>query len=164
MNAIVPSGDRALYEADEHAWIERQIQALRSGRLHELDRDSLVEYLADMTIHDRRELASRFAVLLQHLLKIAFQPVRHSRGWNYTVVDLQQQIRRLLKSIPSLSAHQAALFADAYDDAVRLAAAETGMAVAAFPAASPWSVDAALSFVPPEPRLPASSDRRRGRD
>ncbi len=39
--AVIPA-DRALYEADEHAWIARQIEALRSGRLQELDRNSLV--------------------------------------------------------------------------------------------------------------------------
>jgi hypothetical protein len=37
-----------LYNADEHAWIECQIAALRDGDLNRLDRINLIAYLTDM--------------------------------------------------------------------------------------------------------------------
>jgi Domain of unknown function DUF29 len=156
MDTLLQPTDRALYEMDEHAWIARQIDALRSGRLDQLDRDTLVEYLTEMTIRDQRELRSRFAVLLQHLLKIRFQPERHTRGWSLPVVEQQRQIRHMLAAIPSLAVQRHALFAGAYDDAVARTAADTGIEVVAFPRESPWTADAALVYVPPEPtpRMP----------
>jgi hypothetical protein len=39
-----------LYEADEYAWIERQIASLRDGDLDRLDRANLIAYLGDMAI------------------------------------------------------------------------------------------------------------------
>jgi hypothetical protein len=55
----------ALYEADEYAWIEHQIAALRDGDLDRLDRVNLIAYLTDMAARDRRELGSRLVVLYQ---------------------------------------------------------------------------------------------------
>ena len=151
MDTLVQSSDRALYDADEHAWIARQIDALRSGRLHLLDRDTLVEYLTEMTIRDRRELESRFAVLLQHMLKLMVQPGRHTRSWDLTVTTQQQEIRRLLKALPSLAAQRQAVIPDAYRDAVLRAVKETGESISVFPRESPWTADAALAFEPPKP-------------
>ncbi len=159
MDTVVTLADRALYEADEHLWIARQIDALRSGRLDDLDRDNLVEYLTDMNIRDHRELESRFAVLLQHLLKVRMQPDLLSRSWLLTIVHQQQRIRRLLKAIPSLASHMEKLFEDAYSDAVGLAATETGIPAGEFPPQPPWTVQAALAFVPPE--LPPPAPKRR---
>ena len=151
MDTLPQTNDRALYEADEHAWIARQVAALRSGRLHRLDRESLAEYLTDMTKRDRRELQSRFTVLALHLLKLQFQPGRHTPSWNRTIIVQQQKLRRFLAGIPSLAAQRDVLFADVYDDVKDLAASETGLPVAAFPVSPPWTVDAALAFQPPEP-------------
>jgi hypothetical protein len=159
MDTLVQRADRALYEADEHAWIARQIEALRSGRLDDLDCDSLVEYLTDMTIRDRRELASRMKVLLQHLLKVRMQPDRVSRGWIVTIINQQQEIRQILTGIPSLAAQAEHLFEETYADAIRLASAETRIPTRNFPGESPWTLQDALAFVPPDP--PAAPRKRR---
>jgi hypothetical protein len=160
MDTVLHVANRALYEADEHVWIARQIDALRSGRLDELDRESLVEYLTEMTIRDRRELKSRLVVLLQHLLKLRMQPARLSRSWIVTIVTQQQEIAGLLTGIPSLASHAEKLLAEAYADGVRLAAAETGIPVGDFPTQSPWTVQAALAFAVPD--LPRPARKRRG--
>jgi Domain of unknown function DUF29 len=154
MDTVTLPADRALYEADEHAWIARQIEALRSGRLHELDRDSLVEYLTEMTIRDRRELKNRLIVLLQHLLKVRMQPQRLTRSWVLTVLAQQQQIRDILAGTPSIATYAPALFEEAYPNAVRRAAAETGIPFRDFPSASPWTLEAALAFAVPDPPPP----------
>ena len=146
-----PPPDQALYHQDEHARVAAQVAALTNGRLNRLDRTNLIEYLTEITIRDRRELRSRLVVLLLHLLKCQFQPGRPTRGWVTTILEQQSEIRSLLDSIPSLGRQADILAASAYPDAIRRAAHETGLPAARFPATSPWTVDAALAFDPPEP-------------
>jgi hypothetical protein len=153
-----PVSSRTLYEADEHAWIAAQISALNDGQFNRLDRANLAAYLTDMTIRDRRELQSRLTVLLQHLLKIRMQRSRLTRSWIGTVLEQQREIRAIVVGIPSLGREADAIAALAYPDAVRAAARETGIAAEKFPATSPWTVDQALAFDPPEP---AARSRRR---
>ena len=153
-----PPPGQALYQQDEHAWIAAQIAALTSGRLNRLDRANLIEYLAEMTIRDRRELRCRLVVLLHHLLKCQFQPSRLTRAWVSTILEQQSEIRSLIDAIPSLGRQADTLAAAAYADAVRRAARETGLPAARFPATPPWTVQAALAFDPPEP---APRGRRR---
>lgn len=146
---------RPLYEADEHAWIAQQVAALREGRLDDLDREHLAEFLDDMASRDRRELRSHFVVLLMHMLKVAHQPARRSGSWIASIVEQQDQIKAMLEDIPSIGQHVPRLYADAYAAALRRAAAETGMPANTFPAANSWSVDQALAWafehVPPGP-------------
>src|SRR5271157_875228 len=59
----------ALYERDETAWLEAMAELARDGRAEDLDLGHLAEYLFDMARRDRREVESRLAVLLSHLLK-----------------------------------------------------------------------------------------------
>lgn len=158
------AADHALYDADRHAWIERQLAALSDGRLEALDREGLAQCLSALIERDRAELSGHLVTLLQYLLEIRLQPARQTRAWKPEVTSRQQHIRRLLTTIPSLAASAPVLLAAAYGDAVRLAAAETGMPASAFPATSPWTVEAALVFVAPDPPLSIFSRRRREGD
>jgi hypothetical protein len=144
-----PASD--LYEVDEHAWIAAQISALTDGQLNLLDRDHLIQYLTEMTIRDRRELRSRLTVLLHHLLKIRLQPERLTRNWIMTILEQQSEIRSIIEGIPSLGRQAEAIATEAYPDAIRRAARETGIARQVFPAVSPWTLQEALAFDPPEP-------------
>ena len=57
---------------DEHEWLWQQAEALASGRLGDVDATHLSEYLESMGRSEEREVRSRMAVLLQHLLKARF--------------------------------------------------------------------------------------------
>ena len=85
-----------LYEADEHAWIERQIASLRDGDLNRLDRANLIAFLTDMAARDRRELGSRLIILYAHILKSNIQPEKATESWRLTIREQQRAIRRLL--------------------------------------------------------------------
>lgn len=147
--AVAP---RDLYQTDEHEWLARQAAALRSGRLQDIDRNNLAEFLDDMAINQRRELRSRFTVLLQHLLKVRVQPAKMSRSWLSTIVGQQDEIRSIFQDAPSIAQHAERLFAEAYPAAVRKASAETGIPAARFPVTSPWTIEKALDFTPPSPK------------
>ncbi len=87
---------------------------------------------------EKRELASRMAVLLAHLLEWQVQPVRRSASWDRTIREQRKQVLRKLNETPSLRP----LLSDpewgegAWGDAVTLAISETGLD--AFPEACPW--------------------------
>ena len=115
-----------LYEADEHAWIERQVAALRGGDFDQLDHVNLIEFLTAMALRDLRELESRLEVLYAHILKFAIQPEKATRSWQVTIGTQQREIDRLLKRLPSLKARGDDVLRDVYPDAVKAAVLETG--------------------------------------
>ena len=138
-----PVASAALYELDETAWLETTAELIRHGRLDAVELGTLAEYLTDMAKRDRREVYSRLVVLLSHLLKWDYQPDRRSGSWRGTVLEQQRELRQLLES-GTLRNHASAVFADAYADARKQAAAETGLARGAFPEECPWNLDGAL--------------------
>lgn len=121
--------EQSLYEADEHAWIEHQIDVLRSGDLAHLDRLHLVEYLTDMAINNRRELSSRLIKLYAHVVKWHVQPTRRSRSWVLTILEQQRELRGIFKHSKTLRNLADATLAEDYQAAVREAFAEMGPSV-----------------------------------
>jgi len=151
MDGFIKAGAAAsLYEADEHEWLHRQVAALRAGRLSDLDAANLAEFLEDMARRDRRELRSRLAVLLQHMLKFGAQPERAGWSSHQTVLTQQNELRDMLAGSPSLSQYLPELLPVAFEQARKLAAKETELPMSRFPAANPWSLDEVLSWSPPE--------------
>jgi hypothetical protein len=137
-----------LYEADEHVWIERQIAALRDGNLDRLDRANLIEILSAMAARDRRELASRLTVLLQHMIKFIVQPERASRSWSLTVLEQQREVRRLLTAIPSLRTRADEILREVYSDAHKAASVEIGGEISLLAPVLCFTLDEVLSFDP----------------
>jgi hypothetical protein len=139
-----------LYEGDVVAWAYEQAALLRSGRLESIDALNIAEEIEAVARSEKRELASRFAVLLCHLLKWQFEPVRRSQSWQRTMRDQRAAIARRLAKMPSLQPllDDEEWLADAFDDAVRFAAEQTG--IDEFPGTRPWSVNQILDpeFLP----------------
>jgi hypothetical protein len=134
MADVVEQPTDTQYEADEHAWIERQIAALRDGDLDRLDRANLIAYLTDMAARDRRELGSRLIVLYAHILKSRIQPEKATESWRLTIREQQRAIRRLLTSLPSLGRRADDILREVYPDAVEMAFDEMGKMAGSDPA------------------------------
>jgi hypothetical protein len=133
-----------LYEADETAWLDLTAELVRSGRFDQIDAAALAEFLTDMARRDRREVFSRLVVLLAHLLKWEHQPERRSGSCFGTILEQQRELRQLLDS-GTLRNHASDVFAEAYADARKQAAAETGLTRSAFAEDCPWDLDGALA-------------------
>jgi hypothetical protein len=133
------------YENDIVAWSKEQASLLRSGKLSALDIEHIAEEIEDVGKSEQRELASRMAVLLAHLLKWQYLPGRQSGSWQRTIKEQRKAIARRLKNTPSLkvSIHDAEWFEDAWGDAVSIAIQETGMD--SFPEVCPWTIENILS-------------------
>lgn len=128
------------YDKDIVAWANEQARLLRARRFDLLDIEHLAEEIEDVGKSEQRELASRMATLLAHLLKWKFQPGHQRASWQRTINEQRKGIKkRLEKSLglqPVLT--DADWQAEIWADAVALAATETGLAN--FPDDCPWSI------------------------
>lgn len=133
-----------LYEGDVVAWALEQAALLRSGRLDCIDRLNIAEEIEAVARSEKRELASRFAVLLCHLLKWHFQRARRSQSWQRTMRDQRAAIAAVLAHMPSLKPllDDEEWLAHAFNDAVQLASEQTGLDE--FPDTCPWTVQQIL--------------------
>lgn len=144
--ATAPAESLALlYLEDETAWLEAMADLIRRRDLAALDLGSLGEYLTDMARRDRREVKRRLVVLIAHLLKWEFQPEKRSRSWRTTVLNQRQELSDLASG-GVLRTHAEAVLSEAYEDAIELAASETGFPGAAFPPGCPYTLDHLLSI------------------
>jgi hypothetical protein len=134
-----------LYLADETAWLDAMADLIRSGSHSELDYANLAEYLHDMASRDRKMVKSRLKQLLLHILKYTHQPEKRTPSWQGSILDQQQELEDELDS-GTLRNHAEAILEDAYRDAVKLAAKETGLPEEGFPAECPYTLDELLAF------------------
>ena len=111
-------GAAELYDRDFFEWTVRNAELLRSGRADEADLAHIAEEIEDMGKRERRELLSRLAVLICHLLKWQIQPERRSNSWKATLRYQRRDIRKLLTDMPSLRRFLAENLAEAYQDGV----------------------------------------------
>lgn len=138
------------YEKDVVAWAMEQAALLRSGQLSALDIEHIAEEIEDVGKSEKRELASRMAVLLAHLLKWQCQPGRRGSSWSRTIKEQRKAIAAAMRQTPSLKAslRDADWLAGTWSDAVTKAVDETGLDN--FPEDCPWSMEQVLSaeFLP----------------
>lgn len=117
------------YEQDIVAWANQQAAFIRTGRLDQLDLKHIADEIEDVGKSEQRELASRMAVLLAHLLKWQYQPERRGTSWRLTIRAQRKEIALALKETPSLKTRLAdAEWLDVvWSHAVAKAVTETGL-------------------------------------
>ena len=131
----------SLYDHDFYAWANEQAALLRAGNLMAADIEHIAEEIESMGKTEKRELVNRLAILLSHLLKWQFQPVRRGASWQATIRIQRRDLARHLIDNPSLKSALAPAIEDAYGNAVIDASAETGLCEDTFPPVCPWSFD-----------------------
>jgi hypothetical protein len=127
------------YDEDLYAWAMEQAELLRAGRFAEADIANVAEEIESLGRSERRELVSRLAVLLAHLLKWQVQPGLRGNSWRRTIIEQRRKIVEHLDDNPSLHAALDEVIARAYLDSLGAVRAETGLADTAFPSSCPWS-------------------------
>jgi hypothetical protein len=132
------------HDTDFYSWTQEQAALLRQGRVNELDIANLIEEIEDMGRSEKRELESRLAVLLAHLLKWQYQPQRQGNSWRFTIETQRKNVRKVFQQNPGLKSASSASLIDAYDDALLIAVKETRLEPNTFPAECPWSLERIL--------------------
>jgi hypothetical protein len=144
------------YETDVVAWANEQAWLVRNKKFELLDIEHIAEEIEDVGKSEQRELTSRMAVLIAHLLKWRFQPELRGASWERTIKEQRKALEFHIKQVPSLKSKlsnsecQDAVWADAVTIAIR----ETG--IANFPETCPWTIDNILShnWLPLGPVVP----------
>ena len=129
------------YDEDIHAWSQEQAQLIRAGRFDLVDRKHVAEEIEDVGKSEQRELASRMAVLMAHLLKWRYQPERRGASWERTIKAQRKELAYHLDETPSL---RPKLIEPRWLDmvwarAVAQAVSETDLDC--FPETCPWTMD-----------------------
>lgn len=130
-----------LYDQDFYAWSREQARLLRAGKLSQADIEHIAEEIESMGKSEKRELVSRLTVLLLHLLKWQFQPVRRGASWRLSIANTRDALTDHLADNPSLRSELEASIDTAYRRARRDATLETGFHETTFPVKCPWSFD-----------------------
>ncbi len=143
------------YETDVVAWADEQAALLRAGKFAQLDIEHIADEVEDVGKSEQRELLSRMAVLLSHLLKWAIQPERREisgRRWRGTIKLQREDVIDHLDDVPSLrrSLSDPRRIARVWRAAKRQTIAETSFVDDDLPEVCPWSMAQVLdpTFLP----------------
>ncbi len=159
---------QSLYETDFFSWTQRQAELLRAGHTDRADLANIAEEIETLGRSEESKLESAYMLIGMHLLKVLFQSERTTPSWRRTILHNRLAVAKLLRLNPGLKPKRERLFASAYEDARKEAAEETGMALATFPAAPPFTLEQIEDeeYKPgrlTDPAQPKATPRRRGR-
>jgi hypothetical protein len=131
----------SLYEQDYYQWTIEQAKLLRAGALSQLDIENLIVEVESMGKSQKKELLSRLAVLLVHLLKWDHQQERRGKSWLRTIAIQRTELAILMIDNPSLKHELITSVHKSYPLARRQAATETGLPESSFPETCPYTID-----------------------
>ena len=139
-----------IYETNFESWVNQHIQLLKTGNVHELDVEHLIEELEGMAKRDRNELVNHLVILLAHLLKWQFklnQLTEHwaeftGKSWKTSIIEQRYRVQAQLEENPSLKNYLDEALLKAYPKAIKLAKKETGLDT--FPEQCPYQVQQVL--------------------
>ncbi len=139
-----------LYDRDYFAWIEATLHHLQQQDYSSVDWTNLIEEIADMRRSEKRRLKSNLRVVLMHLLKWRYQPECRSGSWQSSIIEHRIRVDQNLNESPSLKPFLEKEFLGVYRDAVKIAAAETGLPMETFPMDCPYAIAQVLdeNFLP----------------
>jgi len=133
--------------ADRHKLITETAKALEQRMVNPAVAQVAAELLTEMAGADRREVRSRTSVLLQHLIKWAYQPAKQSSSWTSTINTQRRELGYLFEESPSLIRHQELIFSDCWLSARRFAILEMkANPYKAVPAACPWTLKQVMNI------------------
>jgi hypothetical protein len=132
----------SLHDRDFYGWVQSQVQLLKAGRFQDIDLINLIDEVESMGASERRELMSRLEVLIVHLLKWKYQPLRRGKSWRLTIQEQRSRLADHLIDNPSLSNPDlmAEHIAKAYKYALILAQKQTNLSASVFPSACPFDL------------------------
>lgn len=132
------------HDEDFYGWAMAEANLLRQRKWDKLDIEHLAEELESMGTSEKRELISRMAQLIFHLLKWHLQPDYrefNKRSWEGSIIGQRKQISRLMRDNPSLKSILSQSLADAYEDAQVFIRKETPIDLKKMPVECPYTFE-----------------------
>ena len=120
---LIPS--LTLYERDLDLWLETAIAQLKAGDFDNLDIESLIEELEGLSGSNKREVETMLIRLIEHIFKRCYVKLPDCyRGWEVTIINQRDELRRLLKQSHSLKHYFLQSFDDSFDTALEIVRTE----------------------------------------
>lgn len=138
-----------MYNSDTYRWSIEQSEAILNGDWHKVDREHVADEILSVGKTEKKELTSRLAVLIGHLLKWQHQPGKRSNSWKITIRAQREEIKDLMEENPSLKPFlEQDSIGKSYRNALSLASTETGLDN--FPDECPYTIEEILdeNFLP----------------
>lgn len=129
------------YHQDYYGWTQEQANLIKTGKFSDLDIENLIEEIEDMGKTERREVTSRMAIVLLHLLKWTYQPERRGTSWKRSIDIQRLEFKKVIKGNPSLKPQLKEILESAYNQATLDAFKETGLEIETFPEICPWTIE-----------------------
>jgi hypothetical protein len=133
-----------LYDRDYYSWLKQTALSLRNKEFDQLDMENLIEEIEDMGRSEKRAIESNLRIVLLHLLKWKYQSQQRSGSWRGSIAEHRIRIRKALQDSPSLKNYLPEVFAETYQDAIKIASQETGLEPETFPTSSEWTLQQVL--------------------
>lgn len=124
---------------DRFQWLDEQATLLQQGKLNEIDATNLEVFLIQEMANEEASVLGALRQLLAHLLKATYQPARHSRSWDNTIIEHRARIEDLVGDKGVLRMRLPDFIARAYRNARQMAAAQTGLELDTFPVDCPFT-------------------------
>lgn len=134
-----------VYESDFFKWTKNQANFLKKQEFSKLDIENLIEEIESLGRTEKRTLESYLEILLMHMLKVKYQPKKHTKSWDLSIKNCRQKFKKVLKQNPSLKPKLPNILKDSYESARLDAALETQLDEKTFPLSCPWSIEEILS-------------------
>jgi Domain of unknown function DUF29 len=139
-----PHPNSVLYEQDYYLWIKNTAQLLQQDRFSELDIANLIEEIEDMGKSEKRAIESNLDIVLMHLLKYKYQPLKRSDSWLSANFEHRKRLQRIFKDSPSLKPYAQEIFNECYQNARNMASLETSLPIDTFPIESLFDLEQTL--------------------
>jgi hypothetical protein len=134
----------SLYERDLYAWAQEQARLLKARRFEAIDADNIAEEILDVGRNEYDKLESALTVLLAHMLKWDYQPIKRSRSWENTILEQRDRVGQQFADNPSLKARREEALKDGYRRGRLRASGETDIELDQFPEVCPYDWDAIM--------------------
>jgi hypothetical protein len=133
-------------ENDFGGWLADQVKVLHSRQYELLDWDNLAEELEDMYANLELDLESDLIRVLEHLLKLQFEPSdiefdRRARNWKVSVIEHRGRIATIVRKSKTLANKIPEFLPYAFVVALKKAATSMGIEESALPPNCPWNPD-----------------------
>ena len=129
------------HDEDFYAWTQSTADLLRHKNYNQVDFQHIIEELEALGASERRELRSRLAQLILHLLKYEYQTNLRSRSWQCSITEQRLALADLFQDNPSLKSQVEEQVVSAYKKALLLIEKETPLDLKALPATCPYTLE-----------------------
>lgn len=132
--------DKPLYNTDFYQWIKIQSSLLKEKKFDKIDLENIIEEMESLGKSERSALKNQMIRLLMHMLKIKYQPTKHSKSWDKSIGNAKIEIDDIILDNPSLKREMTKVFEESYQSARKKAHVETGLEIKTFPEKCPWTL------------------------